>query len=239
MPPILDQGMKRIIKELQCLISFVCFEALHLRKSMTVKDQSRLVSEMYLGGSNPNQINQSFWFCSGEGRFAKCFKRSEDGTLSLIPELTSQEPNRVFQVSTAESESDSVGLITLAAVRRKTLRSPNIISEESLFTNAKTVMKNCKLAYSLSKQLLDADGNLRSGCNLNDFLEQLLDIMYVETELTKEAKKMTCAAERDNYLSQKRKLGWVFTGYMAFVMYGPLAIDPVFKSNNILNVTGK
>lgn len=225
MPPILDQGMKRVIKEIQCLISFVCFEALHLRKSMTVKDQSRLVAEMYLGGSNPNQINQSLWFCSGEGRFAKCFKQSEDGTLSLIPELTAQEPNRVFQVSTTELVSDTVGLITLAAVRRKTVRSPNTISEDSLFTNAKTVMRNCKLAYSLGKQLLDADGNLRSGCNLNDYLEQILDLMYIETELKKEANKISCAAERENYLSQKRKLGWVFIGYMAFVMYGPLAID--------------
>jgi hypothetical protein len=42
---------------------------------------------------------------------------------------------------------------------------------------------------------------------------------------------MENGAERDDILSQKRKPGWVFNGYMAFVMYGPLALDRKYKSN--------
>lgn len=236
MPAILDQGLKRIIKEIQNLVSFVCYEAIHLRKTMSKKEMERLMGDMFLVSNKANQINHAAFFCSGEGRFVKCFKQNDSGELCLIPELTMQEPNRVFQVKSNIDDGDSNGVITLAMLRRKSYRSPNNVSEANLLLSAKTVMKNCKIAHSHGRKFLDAEGKFRSGCNLNDYLVFVLDAMYVE-ELKCLARNTESATERDEILTQERKPGWVFTGYMAFVMFGPFAIDPIFRSNNILNGT--
>ena len=81
-----------------------------------------------------------------------------------------QEPDRLFKVSNKKEDADTNGIITLAMLRRKTYRSPKTMSESNLLLTAKTVMKNCKIAYAISKKLLDTEGNLRSGCNLTDVL---------------------------------------------------------------------
>lgn len=68
---------------------------------------------------------------------------------------------------------------------------------------------------------------------LTDFLNSILDAMYIE-ELKGNAQNSECANKREEILSQQRKPGWVFNGFMAFAMFGPLAIDAPFKSKNIM-----
>ena len=62
MPAILDQGLKRIIKEIQNLVSFVCYEAIHLRKTMSKKEMERLMGDMFLVSNKANQINHAAFF---------------------------------------------------------------------------------------------------------------------------------------------------------------------------------
>jgi hypothetical protein len=204
---------------------------------MTIKEMERIVGEMFLGTTKPNQINHAAFFCSGEGRFAKCFQQLENGNLILIPELTVTEPNRVFRVemtSDKNDEQDPSGKITLALLRRKSPNSPRSISESNIRLQGLTAMRNCKLAATYAKQFLDKNGKLPSGCNLSDYMEHVLDAMHTK-ELADKASTMASGKEREELLLQQRKPNWAFYGYMAFVMYGPLAIDETFKSNNMLN----
>lgn len=82
---------------------------------------------------------------------------------------------------------------------------------------------------------MDNNGNLPSGWTRENYNEKVLDKMYVTIYLEPKAAKMKDGKDREKLLTQIRPRGWVFDGYMAFMMYGPLAIDPKFQSHNMLN----
>jgi hypothetical protein len=104
--------------------------------------------------------------------------------------------------------------------------------------NAVKVLANCRAALSYSRRYLDANGNLPSGKNHQDFYEFILDKMFQKLVLKDKITKMkiTNAKERKEIIEMKRPSNWMFPGWMSFVLFGPLADESVWSE---LMRTGK
>jgi hypothetical protein len=233
--PPTESSLFNVAKQIQFLISFVCNESVHLKTTMKVKDKQQIMGEMFLG-SKPNQIKHADFFVVGQGRFEKCFEPTEDGSLVIKPELT-QRPHHIYKVQKelGDDFDGSKNIITLSMLRRKTLNSGDPLSFHNVHTNAQSALRYCKLAVAAGKEFIDSNGNLPSGWSRQDYFDKVLDKMYITVLLESKTNKIKDGTSREKMLTNTRKPGWVFNGFMAFVMFGPLALDPKYKSNKMLN----
>lgn len=227
------ENLHKVFKQVQLLICFVCNECVFRRGTMKQKELEILMEDMFAESKKINQINHADLFVVGHGRFEKCFNVGDDNSLIIHPELT-QEPHQVFIVKKDEEEGyNEKNVITVQMLRRKTLKSSEPLSRSNIRSNAVKALKFCKLAMTAGKKYLDSNGNLPSGFNRQDYFDKVLDEMYKQ-HLNTKAEEIADGKEREKLRSQTRKPGWVFDGFMAFVMFGPLARDDRYISNNIL-----
>lgn len=179
-----------------------------------------------------NLIPHAFYMCKGFGKYKHAFEtdsNSSDQYRRLTDELT-QEKDFKFIVNELCIEGENK-VITLAMLKRKTINSSEAFSPRSITTYAETALRNCKNAAAFGKQFMDPNGSLPSGWSRENYFDRVLDLMYTKITHEPKAKKALNADARVEILSKKRPDGWVFNGFMAFVLFGPLATDESLKSN--------
>jgi hypothetical protein len=115
-------------------------------------------------------------------------------------------------------------------IKRKTINSDGIFSARTIQNYADTAVRNCKLATAFSVHYMQ-DGCLPSGWSRKDFIDKILDKMYDKLSTKPKSKKIINGEEREELLTQQRPPLWVFNGFMAFILYGPLAATVELKSN--------
>jgi hypothetical protein len=228
----IEIATQKVLKQCQYLICYICYELMFGRKTMNKKNMGNALYENYHGiPDKPHVLHQAWLFTQGKGKFSGAMNRSDDdGYLRLLPELT-QENDFSFIINEIKTYEDKNLVITLAMLKRKSLNSECIFSMRSIQSYAETAVKNCKLATSFGKPFIKSDGSLPSGWSRLDFLNKVLDLMYDKIRNEPKSKKIESGEEREVVLSATRPKQWIFNGYMAFVLYGPLAFDTNLKSN--------
>ena len=228
-----EKALQKVLNQCQYLISYLCYEALFSR-STTTKDSFRiLMFDQYHGNKNhDNLIPHAYYMSKGFGKYKHAFDQDsnyDDQYLRLTDELT-QENDYKFIVNEIQIEGQT-NVITLAMLKRKTLNSNQAFSPRSITTYAETALRNCKNAIALGQQFFDSNGLLPSGWSRQNYLEKVLDLMYDKITNEPKARKALDGDIRADLMSKKRPTGWVFNGFMAFVLFGPLAKDDSLKSN--------
>lgn len=161
-------------------------------------------------------------FITGKGKFGTAMERGdEDGFMRLTREVTN-ENDTMFIVNELPIK-DEPKCITLAMLKRQTLKSKAAIKARTITTYAETAIRNCKLASAFGKQFIQPNGSLPSGWSRQDYFNNVLDLMYQKVMVDPKGKSIMDGEEREEMLSKDRPPRWVFNGYMAFVLYGPLA----------------
>lgn len=197
---------------------------------MNKKGINNAMNEYYHGvEEKPHIIHHAWYFSKGYGKFAAAMEQSDtDGYRRLTAEVT-QERDHSFIVNEIRIENEKK-VITMAMLKRKSVNSDTTLSAWAIQSYAETALKNCKKATYLGQQFIQSDGNLPSGWSRQDYFSKVLDLMYDKISNETKGKKVLDGEERDEIKSNERPPHWVFNGFMAFVLYGPLASEELKSS---------
>lgn len=222
---------QKVLKQCQYLICYLCYEALFSRKTMNKKSFMNAMYENYHGvDGKPHVIPHAYYFTKGYGKYKSITESSDEDRYQRLTDELTQENEYKFIVNEINIPEENK-VITLAMLKRKSINSKDVFSERSITSYAETAMRNCKNAYALGKQFIQADGSLPSGWSRKDFFDKVLDLMYEKTSNEPKGKKVSDGGDRAEILAKERPKRWVFNGYMAFVLFGPFAVDDIHKSN--------
>jgi hypothetical protein len=226
----LEVATQKVLKQIQYLISYVCYEVMFARKQMKKKEMTGVLYELYHGDvTKPHLIHHAHHFSQGLGKYKDAMDRSrDDGYLQISQELT-QEKEFQFVINEVRLE-DVANVITLSLIKSKTIKSDVIFSGRSVQTYADDAIANCKKATAFSARFIQ-DGNLPSGWSRTTFINKILDLMYENISSEPKSKKIVDGDEREELFTKQRPKGWVFNGFMAYILYGPLATANELKSN--------
>lgn len=226
--------LAKILKECQNTICFVCYEILMQQNGMTELQQNTFMQNLYRGSNDPNVINQSLAFVEGQGNYASMFDIDTlDGGLKVLKNELTQDAASLYFVSKYESDVDDSKkkkTITLRLLNAKAPCSTELFTGRTMKDSGMKVLSHCRLAMSFGAQFLDANGNLPSGKNCQDYYDFVLDEMYKKQIHDDKARKISDARKRAEILATKRPKHWTFHGWMSFVLFGPLASDESIRS---------
>jgi hypothetical protein len=173
-------------------------------------------------------------FMAGQGIYARLF--TQDSTPSVNGNVVSENSMILHSyLVRLDDRIIKVGpTITEDIISSATLSTDKLISGDNLWSAASEAHKNCKKALAIAEDYLDDKKNLPSGHNLEDYLNHVLQEMYVSLK-EKDDEKETPAndeedadsTQRQNDSSEKTVLpsGWFFKGFWAFYLYGPFPSD--------------
>ncbi|KAG7355769.1 hypothetical protein IV203_000455 [Nitzschia inconspicua] len=235
------KGKSAIMKELQRTIAFRCYNHVVLTSGNckgTKKLQAK-VHELYFGRSNNDDDNIGFSYqqcMDGTMAFASLYDRTQQDvargtttTLSLKQYLHCTQETII--VSTNAKDQG----INAAVLCSKGISNRAILTARRIWDLINQVEQNWKKALAIVQMSDYKDGNLPSGKTYEDYLLFVREAMYKEAKTKEqvdidddddddydEEEEQSAAGEIDGDSAADMPENWIFPGYMAFALYGPI-----------------
>jgi len=254
---------QKILKELQRTAALSALDTLYEGPKMNLADLKAKVYQHFHGDErNASSAPYAKLICEGRQQFAGLFDRlprntsityTSNGAAREMPPLLRLKP--IF--TQLPHVSYSMGIDTsndfhLLSMQRKFPNSPAKISDNTLYRQATSSLRNIKKAVAIANEYL-IEGTLPSGKNNDDWCEHVLSEMYKQqhTLLTntmllddddeeedvspddappdddapgeEEIHDESKINHSDSNTTQQHPPGWFFEGWFAFLLWGPMA----------------
>jgi hypothetical protein len=235
-------------KEIQATIAFVILDSLY--RGNETKQKKHLISSLSdCFHGKGNIASQKRLFMSGHGSYGRLF--TKDGgtpTINAAGNAVSDSSYVIhpFLVRQDERKIKIGSTITEDIVGSSTMKTDKLINGDTLYSAGNEALKNCKKALAFSNEFLDSNQNLPSGQTLEDYLNYILQQMYLDfskqktkggnpiinDDLVEEqdddddsASGRKPSAMETNETTTTVPPGWFFKGFWAFYLFGPYPKD--------------
>lgn len=234
-----------VIKEMQRAAALAAYELVCDKKGMNAKAQKDQMFKDYHGIGGPNKMGLLEQMLTGSNQFSGLYDRTDLVNNDDSNRDRTEPMNLVLKPSMhREFENTHMvdGTITRKLLQRATLNKPGLIAGRTLYTQAKDAERNGKKAYACAEKWFQANGNNPSGTRLEDYHQDLLDGMYADLEGIEgtdsdddsETVSVSDDTEEETTVSNaktgERPAGWMWHGYMAFMLFGP-HVEKTYQSN--------
>ena len=208
---------------------------------MTVKEQRSFMFDLFHGNSKSGIVPNVQQLIAREEPYDRLFQQRDENIVRnndnrkhhLWPSLTRGEKN--FYIDKH---------ITLEEVlSQRDYKSKELLQGRTIHNHARTTLANVRKACSLVKDLLKEDGTpVKSGETIEDVMETMLEEMYAMLNGKKNVEEEGVVRIADDDVSDgedvvgtnpsgvtdsnrndERPASWFFHGFMAVLLFGPLA----------------
>ncbi|KAG7361458.1 hypothetical protein IV203_036559 [Nitzschia inconspicua] len=239
------KGKSAIMKEMQRTIAFRCYNHVVLTSGNckgTKKLQAK-VHELYFGRNNDDDNIGFYQQCmDGTMAFASLYDRTQDVTRGgTTTTLTLKQYLHCTEETIIVSTNAKDQGINAAVLCSKGTSNRAVLTARRIWDLANQVEQNWKKALAIVQMSDYKDGNLPSGKTYEDYLLFVREAMYKEAK-TKEAVDIVDDDDYDDDYEEEEEEelhvdpaanmpeNWIFPGYMAFALYGPI-MPPGSDSN--------
>ena len=237
-----DRLPASIRDELLRLVGLKCFDVLFRRDSMKVSEQWDLMFDLFHGNQNNGTISNVALLVEGGKIFEELFEYSNHRVVNR--NMTADSPAKQLKYRFCRKTDPYVleKHITVESLSRVNYHNKSLILGRTLYNNAKQVLGTVRKACAIAGRLVDEDGvPLESGKTQDDVIEEMLGDMYnllkgkksIEIEIdgddpSSETDELPSSGCNDDSISNvgtedERPLTWFFYGFMAVILFGPLA----------------
>jgi hypothetical protein len=218
-------------KEIQCVGTGIAMDKMLAEGEISVKLQEDFMFNTFHGKRNyPNSIGLVETILSGAGIVEDMYfskevditdpNTSTESTASYLQmnDICTLDPGTAYIVGK---------LITKDVLHGSTKKVGGPWSMgRALLTQSKEVHKNCKKALGYGTKFLDADGFVKSGNHQPDYFR------FVNNEMHKlKHPEMHEENELGQMIGHGKPDGWMFNGYIYFVLYSPRVEKDLDNSN--------
>jgi hypothetical protein len=212
----------RMQKELQCVGSGLAKDLLNEQAELPSFLQDRFIYNAFHGDKdNPDSIGMVETILSGTGIVEDMYTSQEPEIVdaNTPTKSTATTSYQMKDICTLDpSRSYVTGQRITAGVLHgstKTIRGPWIVGK-SLHAQGTEVHKNCKKALGYGKRFLQADGWVKSGTHQADYFNYVNSCMHALKFPEHHVKD-----EKGEFSGIGKPDGWMFNGYIFFVLYSP------------------
>jgi hypothetical protein len=220
--------------EIRRTLSLKGLAHVYSKTQMTQKSIGSLMEDIYHGNESKGIHSHVDQFVKGGRPFTDMFDVVNDAITDNMSTASSVSSVSRFVLKSELLQSDTpyqAGRdITKEVLERTAFKKGSpLISGRTLFKLANNSLRTIRKAISIAVQLVDSEGQPKhSGTSLDDVKALVLDEMYM---MMKGKCSLDDCFDDDNVADEddtavvhdKRPEGWFFHGWMAFLLYGPLA----------------
>jgi hypothetical protein len=215
---------------------------LYRKSSMKLKDIHNFLEDLYHGNPKTGVISQVYQVINGLPPFDKLYNKQTEMVVTGSVDANTNAVSLVLKPDLCQSESMYIAGrdITRTVLEKTTFTNESLMRGRKLFNDGNGALKNIRKALALLKEIpeitFDDDEIVyRSGVTADEVKQKLLDKMHnhlkgktsvEESELAanqKSTEDMTADDAVEETVEEIRPPGWMFQGWMAFVLFGPFA----------------
>jgi hypothetical protein len=217
-----------LVKEFQRTVSTSAYELLPTTSAKLTTLEALIFKEYHGKVDDTDSKSLVAQFLEGRGPFGNMFERSTTPTgevvLTLNP-LLMPDRTDLPRVGPPTNPNNIHSDVVTTSTLPKRGKSAKKLSGRGIMAQAESVFRNYKLAVLEGQLFLDSNGKLPSGTTKVDYFNFARKRMYhllkgqqggadPETDPTDETEPAT------DYQAEMPE-GWMFAGFMAFVLFGP------------------
>ena len=222
-----------IMKECQVTIAFALSDIIYQGgDSRNKQDLRKKMHEGYHGDGSSNTVSMVKQFFHGQGPFEMLFEKDtltsnaagNDGSSTVqltIPSKYTRRVDLTIQMGTS---------LTLNALSSSTMSGKFKLNGVTLWNQSNKALMNCKKALAISTKYVNSDSQLPSGSSIEDYIEHILSEMWLSVGLKKSTGEDSDNDDHDDEVPgdvprsrNNRPTAWFFSGFWAFMLFGPLA----------------
>jgi hypothetical protein len=217
---------------------------LYQKSSMKLKDIHNFLKDLFHGNTKTGVVSQVHLVVNGLPPYDKLYNKQTEIIVSGTVDSTSSGVSLVLKPDLAQSESVFIAGrdITRSVLEKTTFTNNSLMRGRKLFNDGNGALKNIRKALALLKELpevtfVDDEIMYRSGVTPDEVKVKLLDAMHLHlkgktsVDESEQMKKKGGTDENSSEVEVEeaeeppaiRPAGWMFQGWMAFVLFGPFA----------------
>ena len=246
-----NERLPAIIRdELRRVVALKCFDTLFRRDSLKVSEQQKLLFNLFHGNEKRNIISTVHQLCTAQEIFSEMFEERSDIVLSRQTGATEEATLQLRMLYSRREKSFLLGSnyhINTDVLSNKDYKNSTLITGRTILGQAKNTLSTVRKACSVLGGLVKEDGTPKfSGDTIEDVVNKMLDQMYELLKGKSQAEeaddddpKKTTAEEECSEAeeevedpqsgdsqpsnSSERPTNWMFHGFMAVLLFGPMA----------------
>ena len=241
MPPNKEERLPASIRdELRRLVGLKCLDVLFRRDSMKVSEQWDLMFDLFHGNQNTGTISNVSLLVGAEEAFEDLFEYSNHPVVNRNSTADSPVKQLKYRFCRRLQPMVLEKQITVEILSRANYRNKSLLLGRTLYNNAKDVLTTVRKACAFAARLVDEDGvPVESGKTQDDVIEEMLSDMYrllkgkksseveEDEDPTSESEELPTGSNDDSVVDKNgdddRPASWFFHGFMAVLLFGPLA----------------
>jgi hypothetical protein len=218
--------------EIRRTLSLKGLANVYSKTQMSQKSIASLMEDIYHGNEKKGIMSHVDQFVKGSRPFAELFDVVNDAVTDNMSTASSQSVSRFIlkgELLCTDTPYQVGRDITKEVLERTAFKKGSpLITGRTLFKLANNSLRTIRKAISIAVQLVDSEGQPKhSGTSLDDVKALVLDEMYMM--MKGKCSLDDCLDDDEEQVADvaatpdKRPEGWFFHGWMAFLLYGPLA----------------
>jgi hypothetical protein len=220
------------------------------RKTMSQKDIISILFDCYHGNDKKGIASQVEQIVAASPPFNILYDKSLQPIVSDSVSLSSSSTSQYIRytlkkdLTLTDTPYQAGREITRDVLEKVSFKTNSaILTGRTILKLGNGCLRTIKKAIAIALPLVDSEGNpVHSGTTIEDVKEKVLNEMYAQlkgkSSFDDEVEILTTGGDDDGEAvtssDGKRPAGWYFHGWMAFLLYGPLA--PVCQRIPLLEV---